>query len=820
MNRARKPNALHGQKRALVTAISAALASAQSAIAQETPPPPAGLEEIVVTATKRAERLQDVPISVTAFGTEEIEKRGFDGIKDYAAFVPSLSFSTREPGGTSVIFRGVATSGISFASNSSSAIYLDEQPITSAGDNPDPRLVDIERIEALSGPQGTLFGASSQSGTLRIITNKPNTQEYDAWVDVGASTVEEGDTGYDISAMVNVPLVEDKLALRFVGFKAEEAGYIDNVLGQSPATCPSHLQPVMGCSGPFNNAPHFDNSANVESDINAIEYLGGRGALRWDINEDWSLDFTALFQNTAVKGFTDLDPGVGDLEQVRFENEELTDDWWQVGVTLGGDVGFADAVVSLAYFERNFRYEADNTTYEFNFGQFAAYSGYLWYDFSPFDPNNFPPADPAELGGDPRGIAFDHRKDDRTSLEARLSSHGESRWSWIAGIFYNKESGHTTFDAFMRGYDQTNSFQYYSYYEVGLSGQPLDPTEVWFLGIYDTSLEEGAVFGEVGYDLTDHFTVTAGGRWFQYDETFSLIQNQPTDFSGYTLLDRETKSDDGDFVSKLNLSYKFDEGRMVYFTWSEGFRNGGSTPVRDRSVLPGTYQPDLLTNYELGAKTEWLDRRLRLNLTAYYMTWDDIQIQVEDPQPGVFALAVVNFPEAEISGGDAQLEWLALDNLTLGATLSYNDAQLAESSTLCFPNPPGADVCLPTVEKGTPLPLTPDWKATFNLDYGFSQQLLNAAPFFRFDYSYIGEAVNSLAGFESITFGIRSNVLDAYDEANLQIGLESDRWTATFSVENIWDERAEQFINNRWGSPRISINQPRTIGLTFRYGFH
>jgi outer membrane receptor protein involved in Fe transport len=819
MNRARKPGVLRGQKRALVTAVSAALASAQSATAQEAPSPSAGLEEIVVTATKRAASLQDVPVSVTAFGTEDIEKHDFKGIQDYAAFVPSLSFATREPGGTSVVFRGVATSGVTFASNSSSSIYLDEQPITSNGDNPDPRLVDIERIEALSGPQGTLFGASSQSGTLRIITNKPDTKEFSSWVDAGASTIKDGGTGYDLSAMVNMPLVEDKLALRFVGFKAEDAGYIDNVLSPSPGTCPVFLRPSLGCTGTVNNSPHFDNSANVAKDVNTIDTLGGRGALRWDIGEEWSLDFTALFQNKAVHGSGDFDPGLGDLQQIRFENEELTDDWWQTGLTISGDVGFADTVVSVAYFQRNFRYEMDNTTYEFNFGQFAAYTGYLWYDFSPFDPNNFPPTDQAEFGGDPRGIAFDHRKDHRTSLEARLTSHGESRWSWLAGVFYNKESGHTTFDAFMRGYDQTVGFHYYSYYEVGLTGRPLDPTQVWFVGIYDTSLEEGAVFGEFTYNFTDHFAITAGGRWFHYDDTFSLVQNQPTGFTGYTLLDRETKSDDGDFVSKLNLSYKFDEGRMVYFTYSEGFRNGGSTPVRDRSVLPGTYQPDLLKNYELGAKTEWLDRRLRLNLTTYYMTWDDIQIQVEDPQPGVFALAVVNFPQAEIQGGDGELQWLALDNLTIGTSLSYIDSKLSQAGTLCFPNPPGPDVCLPPVQEGTPLPLTPDWKATFSVDYTVGQQVMNASPFFRFDYSYTGESFNSLAGFESITLGTHSNQLDAYNETNIQFGLESAKWTTTFSIENVTDERAEQFINNRWGSPRISINRPRTFGLTFKYSF-
>ena len=207
MNGQTKPGSPFGQKQALVTAVSAALAGAQGAYAQDAPP--AGLEEIVVTATKRTASLQDVPVSITAFGGEEIEKHGFRGIDDYAAFVPSLSFATREPGGTAVVFRGVASSGLQFGGNSSSAIYLDEQPITSAGDNPDPRLVDIERIEALSGPQGTLFGASSQSGTLRIITNKPNTQERETWVELSTSSVSHGDIGYDVAGPYLLRIAQD-----------------------------------------------------------------------------------------------------------------------------------------------------------------------------------------------------------------------------------------------------------------------------------------------------------------------------------------------------------------------------------------------------------------------------------------------------------------------------------------------------------------------------------------------------------------------------------------------------------------------------------
>ena len=190
----------------LTAAISAILAVTGTASAQDQQSSGATLEEVIVTATKREERLQDVPESITAIGSDDILKRGLLQMDDYARLVPGLSISDREPGGTTIVFRGVATSGLQFGSVSSSALYLDEQPITQSGRNPDPRLIDVERIEALRGPQGTLYGASSQSGTLRIITNKPDPSKLETWFDAQLNTAHGGDQGYDVSAMINVPL--------------------------------------------------------------------------------------------------------------------------------------------------------------------------------------------------------------------------------------------------------------------------------------------------------------------------------------------------------------------------------------------------------------------------------------------------------------------------------------------------------------------------------------------------------------------------------------------------------------------------------------
>ncbi|HET6564072.1 MAG TPA: Plug domain-containing protein, partial [Xanthomonadales bacterium] len=213
------------------------------------------LEEVIVTGTKRgALSMQDVPISITALTEETIKTQGFKSLDDYFGQIPSLTFGRVEPGGTNVIMRGCAISGFAFGDNPTTGVYLDEQPITAAGFNPDPRLVDIERVEALAGPQGTTFGDASQCGTLRIITNKPVVGENSAWVDLTGTSVDDGELGYDASAMLNTAIGEN-MAFRLVGFSAHDAGYIDNILSDSPRGT-------------------FDNSEFADSDVNGVDVYG------------------------------------------------------------------------------------------------------------------------------------------------------------------------------------------------------------------------------------------------------------------------------------------------------------------------------------------------------------------------------------------------------------------------------------------------------------------------------------------------------------------------------------------------------------------
>ena len=767
---------------ALSTAISAVLAvSASAAGAQDPPAEVTGLDEIIVTATKRAESLQDVSESISAFDSSAIAMRGLQKIDDVAKYIPGLSLAQREPGGTTIVFRGVASSGLQFGAVSSSALYLDEQPITQSGRSPDPRFIDIERIEALRGPQGTLYGASSQSGTLRVITNKPDAAGFDAWAEAQLTTVEGGSEGYDVSGMINVPL-GDRVALRLVGFTAEDAGYIDNVLAASPGGT-------------------YDNADVAEKDINSIRTNGARAALRFDIGENVDLTLGAIYQDIKADGHSDVNLGRGDLRQVRFEEESLDDEWYQLALTFNASLPFGELVVAGSYFDRKFAYEADATDYEFSLQE---NSSYVSYDF----------------GGDPRGFATNDENTDISTLEVRLQSAGdsESRWSWLAGAFYSKEQGHTEFGSFVRGYADTPSFAYFNYYEQNLSGNTLVGTDQWWQGIYDTETEQRALFGEVGFDVTENFTITAGGRWFEYETKYRLQQQSPPGSTWFKFLDDAVDTDESGSVMKLNLTYDISDDRMVYATYSEGFRNGGNNPVRPTSVLPRAFKSDTLDNYEIGAKTEWLDNRLRLNVAAYVMEWNDFAVQIEDPQDQVFQLGYVNLPTAEIPGVELEMTFAASDAWQIDASLGWNDAEISEATVLTLEDEDG-NVFTRPVEKGARLPLTPDWTAALGVEWRPRGQLINAQPFVRVDLAHVGEVVTNLEGFESVIGQAGVSVQDAYETGDIRFGLEGEGWSTALFVENIWDERAVTFRSNRWAEPRLSLIRPRTVGLQFRYDF-
>ncbi|TFG39064.1 MAG: TonB-dependent receptor, partial [Chromatiales bacterium] len=318
-----------------------------------------GIDEITVTATKRGDMsIQDLAGSIQAFGTEAIRNQNLFSMEDYAKFTPSMSYFGNQSGAGKIFFRGIADAPDTFIASASAAVYLDEQPLTQSA-QVDVRLIDIERVEALSGPQGTLFGSSSQSGTLRIVTNKPDPTKFESFADITLKSMEEGDPSYDISAMVNIPLVEDKFAIRLVGFSATEGGFIDNVLGTTANYEALGKAPVTG--------PQF-NTAAVKENWNETTIDGARVGAKWFINDNWSATGLVSYQTATANAENTYDPTVGDLQLIAFHPDSRNDDWTAFAFTLDGAIGKLNFTSATAYFTRDSKYVQDTTSYIAYFG--------------------------------------------------------------------------------------------------------------------------------------------------------------------------------------------------------------------------------------------------------------------------------------------------------------------------------------------------------------------------------------------------------------------------------------------------------------------
>ena len=720
------------------------------------------LEEIVVTARKRSENLQDIPESILAISEEAIARSGLQTMDDYARKIPSLTYVARGPGANKIVFRGVTEAGTAFFTDSSAALYLDEQPLTQPVLTPEPRLIDIERIEALSGPQGTLYGGSAQSGTLRIVTNKPDPSRLAGNISASVSSGSTSDVSHDVSAVVNLPLVQDKLALRLVGFSARDGGYIDNVLGQSPG-------------GTFDNASVVEENAAGEA-----EYLGGRAALRWDANDRWSLTGSVVFQDLESSGNTEHMPeAAGDLEQIRFVEEFRDDQWTQFGLTIEGDLGFAQVVSATSYFTREILYQLDNTEYvAYLRGFYAAYGYYVSYAFGP----------------DPVGQGWINPQDTRRfSQEFRLSHQGE-KWAWLGGIYYERFDDHWDFQSRIADYEDTGSFQFwYAYY----GAQPGTTNNAFWNSNNHTQTEQYAAFGELTYQGIEDWNFTVGARWFDHERDRRYIVARP---HGRVEENLNPIQSENDVTLKFSASYSIDDDKMIYGLYSEGFRNGGRNIARPGAVLPEPYGPDFLQNYELGLKSQWANGRLRANVTAFHMVWEDYQLGVVDPGP-LFATMIINVGDAEIDGVELDLTAMPVDGLEFGLNAMVLNAETTSDNDLIG------------VNSGARLPISPELKVSSSLQYTFQQMLFGGNPYARIQYSYYGDSLN----------GVECNTVDcddpdvqpSYSISDVKFGIESDAWEINVYLNNLTNERATLYRVPPAPPGVVRVNRPREFGVGF-----
>jgi outer membrane receptor protein involved in Fe transport len=773
-----------------------------------------GLEELVVTATKTGEQsLQDVPLSIQAIGTEKLEEYNITKFDDYVKFLPSVSYQTFGPGFALVYMRGVASGGDGNHSGPlpSVGVYLDEQPITTITGALDLHLYDIARVESLAGPQGTLYGASSQAGTIRIITNKPDPSAFSSSYGLEVNTVGEGGEGYLAEGHVNIP-VGERSAIRLVGWARQDSGYIDNVAFQR--TWP-------GCAAALSTAECTSDSAPLaEEDFNDVETYGARAALRIDLNDNWTVTPTVMGQRMYADGVFGYDVTQGELKTAHIYPDWSEDKWWQAALTVEGKIANLDVTYAGAYLDRQVDSRLDYSDYSYFYDACCSYSLYITDDLGN-------PTIGQYIWGDDGYEKISH--------ELRFSTPGDRRVRFVGGLFYQQQTHDIT--------------QRYWVDNLAASLEvPGWPDTIW-LTQQERVDEDRAVFGELSFDITDKLTATGGLRYYEFDNSLDGFFGYGANFSsngeqdcidrGLTepyrgapcnRIGKSTK--DEDFLGKVNLSYKFTDDLMAYVTWSEGYRPGG---INRRGTLP-PYQTDFLTNYEVGWKTTLAGGRVRFNGAVFYEEWDDFQFALL----GLNGLTdIKNAAGAEIKGVEMDLTWALTDTFQISGGVAYIDSEL--TAPYCgfvdpaTDKPVAVDPCpdlqdldedgdttetfAPEAREGTALPVTPEWKGNLTLRQEFT--LGEFESYWRASYVYKGSSRADLRDVENEILGDQPS----YDIIDFSLGADRGSWGLELFVNNITDERTVLYRTVQCAEtvcgpePYVYTTPPRTIGLKFTQSF-
>ncbi|HXS04003.1 MAG TPA: TonB-dependent receptor, partial [Rhodanobacter sp.] len=582
---------------------------------------------VTVTAQKRTEDLQKVPISINVLASDQLQALQVQSFKDYVNYLPSVTFQqggggiATGPGFASIYMRGVASGGNTNHSGSqpSVGVYLDDQPVTTIQGPLDIHMYDIARIEVLAGPQGTLYGASAEAGALRIITNKPDPGAFAANYQISTDKVAHGGIGETFDGMLNIPLGKSA-AIRLVGWHEHDAGYIDNVAGSR--TFPVSGITVSNAPGcvPSGTSPSASNQCfgHARNDYNDVNTNGARAALKVDLNDNWSISPTLMGQQTISHGTFASDPVVGDLAVTHFYPERVDDRWWQGALTVQGKIGNFDLTYTYAHLKRNQEEQTDYNDYSF------------WYDQLPYTYGNYIYDNSGALIN-PSEFITDRDRYTNSSHELRILSPSDDRLRLVAGAFWQKQK-----------HDIMQNYQI-----NGLADSlsvPGWPNTIWLTKQMRYDHDE-SVFGELSYDfIPDVLTGTVGERYFRtrnnlygfygFSSGFSPSSTygqagciSPQPFEGAPCLDFNKSVRQTGSLSKFNLTWNITPSKMLYLTRSKGFRPGG---VNRAGNLP-PYQPDFLTNLELGWKTTWLDNRLSFNGAVFRETWNHFQFNVLGP---------------------------------------------------------------------------------------------------------------------------------------------------------------------------------------------
>lgn len=814
---------------AVLTAIAAS--SSSSLYAEEAAEQEKGkIEVIEVTATKRAESIQDVPVTVTALTGDSLEKLGVSNFDQYVEFLPNVVFQGTGPGQNEIYIRGAATTQTNISVSSvqalqpSVAFYLDEQPVSMQGRNLDIYASDVERVEVLPGPQGTLFGASSQSGTVRLITNKPSHDGFSAGFDTSTSSTSGGDMSNSVEAYFNMSLTES-LAVRVATYNDHQGGWIDNILnvpGEGGYTGSAEV--ISRISGNALTNPESvpiispQNAALVEDNFNTADYAGARFGLSYIINDEWDLLVQHTQQSLDTEGVFAYDPNLeGESSTNRFIPENNNDDFGLTTWTLEGRLENLDIVYTGGYLDRDINSTIDYTGYT-NGGSFSAYYVCNYAGISEAEQECL----------DPTKYYKEETSTSRITHELRFSTAAENRWRVTSGVFYDSQELSTVGQFNIAS---TDKFPNMARELAGSEGTNSDggtfPSEVSFVNDVTHTIDQIAVFGQLEFDITDTVTASFGARWYQIDDIYKGATTGDdvsgrlrafgdgsdealTEFFGEEeaaaiqaaiasgQLDTSLLDDDGtltvdDTIIKASIDWKVSDGMMVFASYSEGFRPpvtnrvGGGAATSQEGAFDGFRIPvysttDSLDNFEVGFKSTLFDQSLRFNATAYYSEISDLQTSRYDPTNISFLVFTDNVGEAEIKGIDGDFTWAATDNLIISGAFSFIDTELTSVNDQLAGIAPAV---------GSRLPYSAEFSGNLQAQYFYS--IANdMTGYINGSISYTGER---LAGMSMDAYVIEDATNLIYGTGS---GLSIQKEADVYSGVNYQDRNGETFAGGRY----------------------
>lgn len=832
------------RKTLLLTASAAVLAStfAFTAAAQEAVDD-AGegelrVEAVTVTATRRAESVQDIPLNIAAVGSAQIEEQGFDELADVLAYVPGINVVDRGGRqGNPIIVRGLNADGLGSGDGNNDgggtvATYLGEVPVYV-----DLKLNDLERVEVLLGPQGTLYGAGTLGGAIRYIPKKPDFggDTLDVRTEISQYS-EADDLSYDTGFTFNKVLASNFAVRGSLDFE-KDSGFVDY----------PYIVREIGVSDPD---PDFSDPADVAANLRRVndadgeDVLSGRIAARWEPTPWLDGTLTYYLQKSDIDGRRGSSKRstvpAGDYELAKRvpEPNEITNQLLALEVVA--DLGFAELTSATGYSKYADDGQRDQTdlliTLEYSYESFPSFASFT----------------------------HEKGKEDRINQELRLVSKTEGPLNWIVGGFYNQLEQAAYSAEFTPGYAAFAGFS--------------RPDDLEYYSQFYSKLEESAFFGEIGYDLTDKWTVTVGGRYYQYDlESFSdvdfplfdpafipvgvssLQDSLQADFAAGSPngTERTGQSDEGTLY-KFNTAYKFTEDFLGYLTVSEGYRIGDSNGIADCpafdplapnvqgacALAPGQqfglnagdvstrderqYLPDTTTNYEVGFKSTLAGGRVTLNGAAYYVEWTDPQLTSATINASL--PITVNADGAESKGVEFNGQWIVTDALSLRGSYSHTEAALtaAAPGLVGSITPPGFGTVLIDGRDGDRLPGSPEDQ--FSVFGTYVHDLAGGRTLtFHGGYAWQGEVLTRTGDLgDGIT-------LDSYGVANASAVYDTGPWSATLFVNNLFDEYYEtgvvstplfnQVLTDSDGGPVYTrsfytfVGAPRAVGVRFNYKF-